>query len=205
MRRWPCCARPSGSGQPKSVGLVGNCAEVMPELVRRGVVPDVLTDQTSAHDPLNGYIPAGYASTRPPCLRARDPRQYLNAALDSIATHVRAMLDLQRAGAVTFDYGNNIRRFAADRGVADAFHIPGFVPEYIRPLFCEGRGPFRWVALSGEPADIAATDRSSAACSPAIPALSRWISLARQKCISRACPRASAGWAMASAPNSRWR
>ena len=123
------------------------------------MVPDLLTDQTSAHDPLNGYIPAGYTVEQAAELRARDPQQYLDASLDSIAAHVRAMLDLQRAGAVTFDYGNNIRRFAADRGVTDAFRIPGFVPEYIRPLFCEGRGPFRWVALSGEPSDIAATDK----------------------------------------------
>src|SRR5438105_12163029 len=141
-----------------SVGLVGNCAEVLPELVRRGIVPDVLTDQTSAHDPLNGYIPAGLSLDEAAQLRASDPKQYADRALDSIAIHVRAMLELKRQGAVTFDYGNNIRRMAADRGVADAFTIPGFVPEYIRPLFCEGRGPFRWVALSGSAADIAATD-----------------------------------------------
>ena len=119
--------------RPKSVGLAANCAEVLPELVRRGVVPDLLTDQTSAHDPLNGYIPAGLTVEQAAELRARDPEQYLDRSLDSIAAHVRAMLDLQRAGAITFDYGNNIRRFAADRGVADAFNIPGFVPEYIRP------------------------------------------------------------------------
>ena len=168
-------------GQPKSVGLAGNCAEVLPELVRRGVVPDMLTDQTSAHDPLNGYIPAGHSVEQAALFRSRDPDGYLNAALDSIATHVRAMLDLQRMGAVTFDYGNNIRRFAADRGVTDAFRIPGFVPEYIRPLFCEGRGPFRWVALSGEPADIAATDALICRMFSSNPGLSRWISLARQK------------------------
>jgi urocanate hydratase len=168
-------------GQPKSVGLAGNCAEVLPELVRRGVVPDLLTDQTSAHDPLNGYIPAGHSVEQADLFRARDPDGYLNAALDSIATHVRAMLDLQRMGAVTFDYGNNIRRFAADRGVTDAFRIPGFVPEYIRPLFCEGRGPFRWVALSGEPADIAATDALICRMFSSNPGLSRWISLAREK------------------------
>jgi urocanate hydratase len=168
-------------GQPKSVGLAGNCAEVLPDLVRRGVVPDVLTDQTSAHDPLNGYIPAGHSVEQAALFRSRDPDGYLNAALDSIATHVRAMLDLQRMGAVTFDYGNNIRRFAADRGVTDAFRIPGFVPEYIRPLFCEGRGPFRWVALSGEPADIAATDALIYRMFSSNSGLSRWISLARQK------------------------
>ena len=169
------------AGQPKSVGLVANCAEALPELARRGVVPDLLTDQTSAHDPLNGYIPAGHTVEQAAALRARDPEGYLDRALDSIATHVRAMLDLQRAGAVTFDYGNNIRRFAADRGVTDAFRIPGFVPEYIRPLFCEGRGPFRWVALSGEPSDIAVTDQLICRLFPASPALTRWISLAQQK------------------------
>ena len=169
------------AGQPKSVGLAANCAEALPELARRGVVPDLLTDQTSAHDPLNGYIPAGHTVEQAAELRARDPEGYLDRALDSIATHVRAMLDLQRAGAVTFDYGNNIRRFAADRGVTDAFRIPGFVPEYIRPLFCEGRGPFRWVALSGEPSDIAATDQLICRLFPSSPALTRWISLAQQK------------------------
>ena len=169
------------AGQAKSVGLVGNCADVLPALVRRGVVPDLLTDQTSAHDPLNGYIPAGYSVQQAAGFRARDPQGYMNAALDSIAVHVRAMLDLQRMGAVAFDYGNNIRRFAADRGVTDAFRIPGFVPEYIRPLFCEGRGPFRWVALSGEPADIAATDQLICRMFSSSPGLTRWISLARQK------------------------
>jgi len=169
------------AGEPKSVGLVANCAELLPELVRRGVVPDLVTDQTSAHDPLNGYIPAGYDVAEAAEFRARDPQGYLNAALDSIAAHVRAMLDMQRMGAVAFDYGNNIRRFAADRGVTDAFRIPGFVPEYIRPLFCEGRGPFRWVALSGEPSDIAATDKLICRMFPSNPALTRWISLAQQK------------------------
>ncbi|MFN7995519.1 MAG: urocanate hydratase [Bryobacteraceae bacterium] len=167
--------------EPLSVGLVGNCAEVLPELVSRGVVPDLLTDQTSAHDPLNGYIPAGYTVERAAEFRSRDPEGYLNASLDSIATHVRAMLDLRRQGSVTFDYGNNIRRFAADRGVADAFDIPGFVPEYIRPLFCEGRGPFRWVALSGDPADIAATDKLISRMFPASESLIQWISLAQSK------------------------
>ena len=169
------------AGEAKSVGLVANCAEALPELARRGVVPDLLTDETSAHDPLNGYIPTGHTVAQAAELRARDPQQYLDRSLDSIATHVRAMLDLQRAGAVTFDYGNNIRRFAADRGVADAFRIPGFVPEYIRPLFCEGRGPFRWVALSGEPSDIAATDQLICRLFSSSPPLTRWISLAQQK------------------------
>ncbi len=167
--------------QGKSVGLIGNCAEVLPAMVRRGVVPDLLTDQTSAHDPLNGYIPAGFTAEEAARLRAADPRGYVERSLDSIAVHVRAMLDLKRQGAVTFDYGNNIRRFAADRGVADAFEIPGFVPEYIRPLFCEGRGPFRWVALSGDPADIAATDELVCRMFRGNESLTRWISLAREK------------------------
>jgi urocanate hydratase len=164
-----------------SVGLVGNCAEVLPELVRRGIVPDLLTDQTSAHDPLNGYIPAGYSVEEAPRLRAAHPNEYVDRALDSIANHVRAMLELQRRGAITFDYGNNIRRMAADRGVTDAFHIPGFVPEYIRPLFAEGRGPFRWVALSGDPDDIAATDELVCRLFADNASLTRWISLARER------------------------
>ncbi|MGH9485885.1 MAG: urocanate hydratase, partial [Terriglobales bacterium] len=132
--------------QATSVGLVGNCAEVLPELVRRGIVPDLLTDQTSAHDPLHGYIPAGMGLPEAAALRERAPREYEDRALDSIATHVRAMLDLQKAGAVTFDYGNNIRTMAYERGVKNAYDFPGFVPAYIRPLFCSGRGPFRWAA-----------------------------------------------------------
>jgi urocanate hydratase len=163
-----------------SVGLAGNCAEVLPEMARRGIVPDLVTDQTSAHDPLNGYIPAGYGVTRAAELRASSPKEYVERALDSIAAHVRAMLDLRRAGAIAFDYGNNIRRMAADRGVDGAFEIPGFVPEYIRPMFCEGRGPFRWVALSGDPADIAATDAAICRLFPSNQALTRWISLAKK-------------------------
>ena len=163
-----------------SVGLAGNCAEVLPEMARRGIVPDLLTDQTSAHDPLNGYIPAGLSVEQAAELRARNPEEYLERALDSIAAHVRAMLDLKRMGAVAFDYGNNIRRMAADRGVAEAFEIPGFVPEYIRPMFCEGRGPFRWVALSGEPSDIAVTDALVTRLFPENELLTRWIELARR-------------------------
>jgi len=164
-----------------SVGLVGNCAEVLPEMVRRGIVPDLLTDQTSAHDALNGYIPAGYSVEQAAEFRSREPKAYVEAALDSIAVHVQAMLDLQRMGAVTFDYGNNIRTMAHRRGVADAYSFPGFVPAYIRPLFCEGRGPFRWVALSGEPADIAATDALVGRLFPENASLNRWIGLARQR------------------------
>jgi urocanate hydratase len=166
--------------QAVSVGLAGNCAEVLPEMVRRGIVPDLLTDQTSAHDPLNGYIPAGCTVEAAADLRASDPHQYVERAMDSIAAHVRAMLDLQRMGAIAFDYGNNIRRMAADRGVADAFNIPGFVPEYIRPMFAQGRGPFRWVALSGDPDDIAATDAAVCRLFPTSETLTRWIALARK-------------------------
>src|SRR5947208_3275154 len=141
-----------------SVGLVGNCADIIPELAARGVVPDILTDQTSAHDPLNGYVPNGMTLSAAVKLRQRDPSGYQERSLDAIAQHVEGMLRLQKMGAVTFDYGNNIRTFAFQQGVKDAYDFPGFVPEYIRPLFCEGRGPFRWVALSGEPSDIAVTD-----------------------------------------------
>ena len=167
--------------QPLSVGLVGNCAEVLPKLVQMGVVPDLLTDQTSAHDPLNGYVPAGLSLEQARALRVSDPTAYIDRAMDSIARHVRAMLDLKRSGAIAFDYGNNIRRMAADRGVSDAFEIPGFIPEYIRPLFAEGKGPFRWVALSGEPADIAATDETVCRLFPENEALAKWIRLARER------------------------
>src|SRR5512146_3325915 len=141
-----------------SVGLVGNCADVIPELAERGVMPDILTDQTSAHDPLNGYIPQGLTLEQALELRRRDPQGYLEKSMDAIARHVEGMLRLQKMGAVTFDYGNNIRTFAFQRGVKNAYDFPGFVPAYIRPLFCEGRGPFRWAALSGEVSDIHRTD-----------------------------------------------
>ncbi|HEV3257861.1 MAG TPA: urocanate hydratase [Gemmataceae bacterium] len=170
------------TGQALSVGLVGNAAEVMPELVRRSVVPDMLTDQTSAHDTLNGYVPV----ERSPgedlnALRRDDPQQYVRRALESIAVHIRAMLELQRRGAITFEYGNNIRAQAVEAGVADAFRIAGFVPEYIRPLFCEGRGPFRWVALSGDPEDIYRTDQAVLDMFPHDELLARWLRLAREK------------------------
>jgi urocanate hydratase len=164
-----------------SVGLVGNCADVIPELVERGVVPDVLTDQTSAHDPLNGYVPNGMSLAEANELRKNDPKGYLEKSLDAIAAHVRGMLALQKMGAVTFDYGNNIRTFAAQRGVTNAYDFPGFVPAYIRPLFCEGRGPYRWVALSGEPSDIAATDDLVLDMFPKQELLRRWIDLARKR------------------------
>ena len=169
------------AGRALSVGLVGNAAEVLPEIVRRGVIPDALTDQTSAHDTLNGYVPAGHTVAEAAELRSRDPARYVELAEASIATHVRAMLELQQRGAVAFDYGNNIRTVAFDRGVAQAFDIPGFIPEYIRPLFCEGKGPFRWVALSGDPRDIARTDELILDLFPDDEHLRRWITLARER------------------------
>jgi len=168
-------------GEAISVGLVGNCAEILPELVRRGFTPDALTDQTSAHDPLNGYIPAGVTLEAAAQLRREDPDEYVRRSMGSIATHVRAMLDLQKSGAITFDYGNNIRGHALKAGVTDALDFPGFVPAYIRPLFCEGRGPFRWAALSGDPADIAATDNLVLEMFPENEALCNWIRLARER------------------------
>jgi urocanate hydratase len=164
-----------------SVCLVGNCAEVLPELVRREVEIDVITDQTSAHDPLNGYIPAGYSLADASELRQRDPVEYVKLSMASMAVHVEAMLAMQRRGAVAFDYGNNIRKRAFDAGCKEAFDIPGFTPEYIRPLFCEGAGPFRWVALSGDPADIYRTDELALKLFPENEILTRWIHLARER------------------------
>jgi urocanate hydratase len=164
-----------------SVGLVGNCAEVLPELVRRGVKVDAVTDQTSAHDPLNGYVPAGLSLEESDELRRTDPEAYVGRSMESMARHVEAMLAFQRAGAVAFDYGNNIRKQAFDAGLADAFDIPGFVPEYIRPLFCEGKGPFRWVALSGSPEDIRRTDDLALELFPEDRTLERWMRLARDR------------------------
>jgi urocanate hydratase len=166
---------------PLSIGLVGNAAVVLPELVRRGITPDVLTDQTSAHDTLNGYVPAGLTVPGAAELRRADPAGYVERATASIVVHVRAMLEMQRRGAVTFDYGNNIRTVAFDAGERDAFAFPGFVPAYVRPLFCEGKGPFRWVALSGDPADLARTDDLVLELFPHDAHLRRWISLAREK------------------------
>ena len=167
--------------QAVSVGLVGNCADVIPELARRGIVPDLLTDQTSAHDPLNGYIPSGLSLEEAAELRHKNPEDYLQRSYESIARHVTGMLELQKLGAATFDYGNNIRTMAFEHGgVKDAYNFPGFVPAYIRPLFCEGRGPFRWVALSGEPADIYRTDDLVLELFPGNAILNRWIRLARK-------------------------
>ena len=165
-----------------SVGLLGNIAEVMPELARRGIVPDVITDQTSAHDLRFGYIPAGYSLEEADRLRGSDPEKYDNEVLDSMVTHVQAILDLKAKGAVCFDYGNNLRGQVADhRGMQQAFDYPGFVPAYIRPLFCKGAGPFRWAALSGNPADIRATDEAILELFPEKEALHRWIRKAQER------------------------
>ena len=164
-----------------SVGLVGNCADVLPEMVRRGIVPDILTDQTSAHDALNGYVPNGMSFAEALTLRAAKPDEYVERSMKTMAVHVEAMLALQKKGAITFDYGNNLRTQAKKAGMENAFDIPGFVPEYIRPLFCEGKGPFRWVALSGDPADIARTDRLALEMFPENAILSRWMKLAQER------------------------
>ncbi|MFL5472608.1 MAG: urocanate hydratase, partial [Gemmatimonadales bacterium] len=176
-------------GQALSVGLVGNIAEVLPELLRRGVVPDMVTDQTSAHDLRLGYIPAGLDLEQARALRESDPQAYEAKVLDSMAVHVQAMLDLQGRGAVVFDYGNNLRGQVADhRGMQSAFDIPGFVPEFIRPLFCRGAGPFRWVALSGDPADIAATDQAVLDTFPEKEGMARWIRQAQQRVAFQGLP-----------------
>ncbi|HEX8138977.1 MAG TPA: urocanate hydratase [Pyrinomonadaceae bacterium] len=175
------CEDAREQGRPLSVGLVGNCAEVLPELVRRGVTIDAVTDQTSAHDALNGYVPAGLSLEEADDLRRSDERAYIERSMQSMARHVEAMLELQRAGAIAFDYGNNIRKQAFDAGCTDAFQIPGFVPEYIRPLFCEGKGPFRWVALSGSSEDIRKTDDLALELFPEDRTLNRWLRLARER------------------------
>jgi urocanate hydratase len=168
-------------GRALSIALLGNAADVLPEFVRRGLTPDVLTDQTSAHDELNGYVPHGLAYEEALALRTKDPRGYIEKSYASMAAHVRAILELQRRGARSFDYGNNLRGQAQKAGVAEAFDIPGFVLEYIRPLFCLGKGPFRWVALSGRPADIYATDEAVLREFPEDEALARWIRKARER------------------------
>ena len=180
-------------GKALSVGLVGNCADVIPELASRGLVPDIVTDQTSAHDPLNGYVPNNMSLSEALALRQRDPKEYVSRAMEAMARHVEGMLALQKAGAVAFDYGNNLRTQAMNAGVADAFNIPGFVPEYIRPMFCEGRGPFRWVALSGDPKDIYRTERLAQELFPKNEALLRWLPLARERIHFQGLP-ARIGW-----------
>jgi urocanate hydratase len=166
--------------EPKSVALVGNACEILPEMIAQGIVPDVVTDQTSAHDPMYGYIPAGLSVDEATALRESDPDEYLKRATDSMTVHVQAMLDWQKQGAVVFDYGNNLRQRAYDNGLENAFDYPGFVPAYIRPLFCEGKGPFRWVALSGDPEDIYATDQAILELFPEDEHLARWIKLAQR-------------------------
>jgi urocanate hydratase len=168
-------------GIPKSIGLVGNAALIHPEILKRGVLPDLVTDQTSAHDALNGYVPAGLSLEEARDLRAANPQEYIERAMDSMAVHVQAMLEFQRRGAIVFDYGNNIRAQAVARGVTNAFDFPGFVPAFVRPLFCSGRGPFRWAVLSGDPADIAKIDVVVLREFKADASLVRWINLAREK------------------------
>jgi urocanate hydratase len=174
--------------KPLSVGVIGNAAQVVPELLRRGVRFDLVTDQTSAHDPLNGYVPTDLSLAAATELRQRDPKAYEARSLQSMATHVRALLGYQRFGAHVFDYGNNLRAMAQQAGVEDAFAYPGFIPAYIRPLFCEGQGPFRWVALSGDPQDIAVTDRRLKELFPAKPALHRWLDLAAERVAFQGLP-----------------
>jgi urocanate hydratase len=181
-------ARWQGEGTARSIALEGNAADVLPELVRRGLTPDVVTDQTSAHDALNGYIPRGLSPGEAAALRTRDRDAYVRRAIESMGVHVEAMLALRQRGAVTFDYGNNIRAQAVKAGVANAFEIPGFVPEYIRPLFCLGKGPFRWAALSGDPADIHATDELAMQMFEEDDALCRWVRLARERVAFQGLP-----------------
>ena len=178
---WSLVSKARDERRALSVGLVGNCAGVLPELVRRGWIPDLLTDQTSAHDPLQGYVPSGISLERAAILRASDPSTYMKRAIESIAIHVRAMLEMQKRGSVTFDYGNNIRTMAHEGGVKNAYDFPGFIPAYIRPMFGEGRGPFRWAALSGNPRDISLTDDLVLELFPEDEVLRRWIQVARNK------------------------
>ncbi|MAC46218.1 MAG: urocanate hydratase [Oceanospirillum sp.] len=169
------------SGQPTSIGLLANAADIFPELVKRGITPDVVTDQTSAHDPLNGYLPQGWTMDHAKAMRQQDEAAVVKAAKQSMAVQVQAMLDLQSQGAATLDYGNNIRQMALEEGVENAFDFPGFVPAYIRPLFCEGIGPFRWVALSGDPEDIYKTDQKVKELIPDNPHLHNWLDMARER------------------------
>lgn len=171
-----------------SIGLVGNAAEVHPELVKRGIIPDVVTDQTSAHDPLNGYVPAGMTLEEAVELRKTNPKLYIQKAKESMAVHVRAMLEMKKRGAIVFEYGNNLRRQAYDTGVTDAFEILGYVPEFIRDLFCEGSGPFRWAALSGDPEDIYRTDEKVLELFPEDKHLAKWLKLAKEKVAFQGLP-----------------
>jgi urocanate hydratase len=184
--QWTLGAR--DRGEALSVGLVGNCAEVLPELLKRGVIPDVLTDQTSAHDELNGYVPAGLSLEAAADLREKNPREYVQRSMQSMRAHCEAMVEMMRRGAITFDYGNNLRGQAQSAGYTDAFEFPGFVPAYVRPLFCEGKGPFRWVALSGDPADIYRTDELVLELFPHDEHLGRWIRMARERIAFQGLP-----------------
>ena len=175
-------------GKPTSIGLVGNAADLLPEMVRRGVRPDLVTDQTSAHDPVNGYLPSGWTVGDWETKRASDPAAVETAARASMATHVKAMLDFHRMGVPTTDYGNNIRQVAFDEGVEDAFAFPGFVPAYIRPLFCRGIGPFRWAALSGDPEDIRKTDAAMKRLFPDNAGLHRWLDMAGERIAFQGLP-----------------
>src|SRR5581483_10123425 len=176
------------AGKAKSIAPVGNASEIHPEMIRRGIVPDVVTDQTSAHDVMHGYIPAGLSIDAANDLRKRNPKDYERRAMESMATHVRAMLDWKARGAIVFDYGNNLRQRALDQGVGNAFDYPGFVPAYIRPLFCEGKGPFRWVALSGDPEDIYRTDEAVARLFPHDTHLHRWLKMAKEQVAFQGLP-----------------
>jgi urocanate hydratase len=175
-------------GIARSVGLIGNCAEILPELLARNFLPDMVTDQTSAHDPLNGYVPDGLTLSEAEQLRTSDPEQYIRRSKEAMATHVRAMVQFQERGANVFDYGNNIRAMAVDGGFEQAFSFPGFVPAYIRPLFCEGKGPFRWVALSGDPEDIRVTDEALMELFPDNSSLCRWLRMAQEKVAFQGLP-----------------
>jgi urocanate hydratase len=175
-------------GKPKSIGLLGNAADIYPEIIRRGVRPDVVTDQTAAHDELNGYVPAGLSYEEAMELRQSDPQRYIKMSFGSMVKHVQAMIDLRNLGAVVFDYGNNIRGQAEKGGLKNAFEFPGFVPQYIRPMFCEGKGPFRWVALSGEPSDIYRTDQAILELFPDDESLGRWIRMAQDKVTFQGLP-----------------
>jgi len=176
------------SGEALSIGLVGNCAEILPALVRRGITPDIVTDQTSAHDPLHGYVPAGLPLADAVALRESDPEEYIRRSMESMRIHCEAIVDMQNAGAVAVDYGNNLRGYAEDAGFSEAFSYPGFVPAYIRDLFCEGKGPFRWAALSGDPADIHRTDDLVLEMFPEDEHLCRWIRMAREQVAFQGLP-----------------
>lgn len=171
----------AAAGEALSVGLLGNAADVLPEIYKRGIYPDMVTDQTSAHDMLRGYIPAGYSIAEANALREENPEKYLEDSVNSATKHVQSMLDFQKAGSIVFDYGNNLRQVAFDNGLENAFDFPGFVPAYIRPLFCEGSGPFRWVALSGDPEDIYKTDDAIRELFPEKAHLMKWLDMAQER------------------------